>query len=468
MKRIALLLALVTTAAGAEKSADFAFGIPLVLEGDHAFYRIDVPAALYRGSARMDLGDLRIFNADEGMVPYAYLPTPAPAREKRPPLALPLFPLFADRDRADLSGMSLNVTRDVSGTIVSVTTQDVLAAAPEQKLVGYLIDATSLAEPIGALTLIWPEQTQGLTTRIRIEASDDLGRWRTLAAEAPLLDLQYAGRRLARDRVELPSVQPKYLRLSWPPGASPVALNAVRAEFGERVVEAARQWSEATGTAVAGNDNEYEFDLDGTYPIDRVVIDLPEVNAVVPGELLARATRDQPWRPVARLIAYRLRQEGGEVSADPTPVFAAGMRYWLLRVDPKSGGFGRGQPRLRAGWAMQQIVFAARGSGPFVLAYGNPTLASSALPITSLVPGYGTAKDPLAAAGTARPEASAPLGGRARLRPALDLRRAVLWGVLFLGVVVLGWMAWRLSKQMQSAPPPQGATQPDSKPGRGS
>ena len=95
-------------------------------------------------------------------------------------------------------------------------------------------------------------------------------------------------------------------------------------------------------------------------------------------------------------------------------------------------------------------------------------IASSALPITSLVPGYGTAKDPLAAAGTARLEGSTQLGGRARLRPALDLRRATLWGVLFLGVVVLGWMAWRLSKQMQSAPPPQGATQPDSKPGLGS
>jgi hypothetical protein len=463
MKHLALLLAFLTTVAAAEKPADFAFGIPLALEGDHAFYRVDLPAALYRGSARVDLGDLRVFNADEGMVPYAYVPSPTPSREKRPPLALPLFPLFADRDRADVSGMSLNITRNVSGTIVSVTTQDASATGPEQKLVGYLIDATSLAEPIGAVTLAWPEQTQGLSTRVRIEASDDMERWRTLAAEAPLLDLQYAGRRLTRDRVELPSVQSKYLRLTWPAGASPVPLNAVQAQFGERVVEATRQWSEATGTAVAGNENEYEFDLDGIYPIDRVAIDLPEVNAVVPGELLARPTRDQPWRPVASLIAYRLRQEGGELSADPTRVSAAGMRYWLLRVDPKSGGFGRGQPRLRAGWVVQQVVFAARGSGPFVLAYGNPNLASSALPISSLVPGYGTAKDPLAAAGTARPEASTPLGGKARLRSAIDLRRATLWGVLFLGVVVLAWMAWRLSKQMQSAPPAQDTTQPDSK-----
>jgi hypothetical protein len=204
---------------------------------------------------------------------------------------------------------------------------------------------------------------------------------------------------------------------------------------------------------VADRDGEYEFDLGGSFPIDRVAIDLPEINAVVPAELLARATHEQPWRPVATLVAYRLRQESGEVSAAPTPVSGAGMRYWLLRIDPKSGGIGRGQPRLRAGWAPQEIVFAARGAGPFVIAYGNPSATSSALPISTLVPGYVAAPaDALAAAGVARPGASAPLGGVARLRPARDLRRATLWGVLVLGVVVLAWMAWRLSKQVQSRP----------------
>jgi hypothetical protein len=156
---------------------------------------------------------------------------------------------------------------------------------------------------------------------------------------------------------------------------------------------------------------------------------------------------------VATLVAYRLRQESGEVSAAPTPVSGVGMRYWLLRIDPKSGGMGHGQPRLRAGWAPQEIVFAARGAGPFVIAYGNPGATSSALPISTLVPGYIAAPaDSLAAAGIARPGASAPLGGAARLRPARDLRRAALWGVLVLGVLVLAWMAWRLSKQMQPGP----------------
>jgi hypothetical protein len=456
MKCIALLLALVASAASAEKAADFAFGIPLSLEGERAFYRVELPGAVYSGSARADAGDLRVFNGDDAMVPYSYVPRPAPSREKRSPQPLPMFPLFAERG-ADPSGLSLSVTRNAAGTIVSVATQDTVGAS-EQKLTGYLVDATALTQSLSALALEWPTPLQGVASRVRVEASEDLASWRMLAPDAPLLDLSYAGRRLLHNRVELTANKPKYLRLSWPAGAVP-ALSAVLAEFGESIQESPRRWSEATGVPVADRENEYEFDLGAVFPVDRVAIDLPEVNAVVPGELFGRATREQPWRPVATLVAYRLRQEGGEASAAPTPVFGSGLRYWLLRIDPKSGGFGRGQPRLRAGWAPQEIVFAARGAGPFTIAYGNPSAPSSALPITTLVPGYGSnPADPLAAAGIARPEASTPLGGPARLRPAHDLRRASLWGVLVLGVVVLAWMAWRLSKQMQPAQGAQGAT----------
>jgi hypothetical protein len=406
---------------------------------------------VYSGSARGDVGDLRVFNADDAIVPHAYVPRPTPARQQRSPMPLTVFPLFAERDAVDPSGLSLNVTRNAAGIIVSVTTQDAQSAT-ERRPVGYLVDASALAEPLTALTLEWTTPLQGVTTRVRVEASEDLASWRTLATDAPLLDLRYEGRRLLHNRVDLPAVRPKYLRLSWPAGAAP-ALSAVLAGFGDSVQESPREWSQANGTLLADRDNEYEFDLGGSFPIDRVAIDLPEINAVVPAELFARATREQPWRPVATLVAYRLRQESGEVSAAPTPVSGVGMRYWLLRVDPKSGGIGRGQPRLRGGWAPQEIVFAARGAGPFVIAYGNPSATSSALPISTLIPGYVAAPaDSLAAAGIARPGASASLGGAARLRPARDLRRAALWGVLVLGVAVLAWMAWRLSKQIQPSP----------------
>jgi hypothetical protein len=149
-------------------------------------------------------------------------------------------------------------------------------------------------------------------------------------------------------------------------------------------------------------------------------------------------------------VLFRLRQGDSEVNSPPISVNAGTPRYWRLHTDARTGGLGAGSPRLRAGWLAQQIVFAARGGGPFVLAYGSATAVSSALPIETLVPGYETPAAP--AIGIAAPASAdvAALGGADRLTAPIDAKRWLLWSTLVLGVIVLGWMAWRLSKQLGS------------------
>ena len=449
---VAAAVSVATTSGGAEKPKDFAFGIPLTVEVDSAFYRAALPAAFYAGSARPDQGDLRVFNGDDAVVPYARLDSPVATREKKSASALGFFPLRVDEQGGDLSGLSLTVNRSAGKTVVSLTTKEG-QPVPAQRLAGYLVDATDAREPISAIVLAWTPKPGGMNTRIRVEASDNLDQWRTLVGDAPLLDLEYEGRHLLRDRVEFREASARYLRISWPTAQPPLQLNAVRAEFGDRVLETPRQWTEALGSAVVDNENEYQFDLGGALPVDRVAIELPELNSVVPAQLLARTAPAEPWRPVTSLVTYRLRQDAGEVSAPPFAVAPVTYRYWLLRVDPKSGGLGRGQPRMRAGWIPQEIVFAARGTGPFLIAYGNVSAASSALPVTTLVPGYATAGPPLGVIAVARTGAAAPLGHLEQAKPPREYRRATLWGVLILGVVVLAWMAWQLSRQLNVSSP---------------
>lgn len=461
MNAIAIMRALIvatavasvaTTSGAAEKPKDFAFGIPLTVEADSAFYRAALPAAFYAGSARADQGDLRVFNGDDAVVPYARLDAPAATRERKTAAVLPMFPLRVDEQSGDLSGLSLSVTRSAGKTSVSLTTKEG-QPVPAQRLAGYLVDATDAREPISAIVLAWASKSGGMNTRIRVETSDDLDLWRTLVGEAPLLDLEYDGRHLLRDRVEFRQVSARYLRISWPTAQAPLQLNTVRAEFGDRVLETPRQWTEALGAAVVDNENEYQFDLGGALPVDRIAIELPELNSVVPAQLLARTAPAEPWRPVTSLVTYRLRQDAGEVSAPPLAVAPAGYRYWLLRVDPKSGGLGRGQPRMRAGWVPQEIVFAARGTGPFLIAYGNVAAASSALAVTTLVPGYASGAEPLGAIAVAHVGVAAPLGHIEQAKPPREYRRATLWAVLILGVVVLAWMAWQLSRQLNVSSP---------------
>jgi hypothetical protein len=121
-----------------------------------------------------------------------------------------------------------------------------------------------------------------------------------------------------------------------------------------------------------------------------------------------------------------------------------------LRVDQKGGGVGSGVPELQVGWVAQKLVFAARGGGPFRLVYGSAGVKPAAFAIESLIPGYKTDaefKVKPAALGE-----QVTLAGSAQLRAPWDYRKIALWSCLIVGVGLLGWMAFRLSRQMTKPP----------------
>jgi Protein of unknown function (DUF3999) len=451
MKRLALLLLLLAHAAAAQAPRDFAYGAALATEGDSAFYQLEVPAAVYAGAVRGDLGDMRVFNADGALVPFAFVPRVAPTRTKAVVVDLPIFPLRVEQQQNDLSGLALTLNRSPFGaTTLSLTTRDGVPVVGD-RLVGYVLDMTASSAPLVAIVPNWTLLPRGVGMRFRVEASDDLANWRTVVSEAPLIDLEYEGRHLRRDRIDMPATKAKYLRLSWASGQLPVTLAGVSGEFASRNVDPPVQWTEVGGAAATEHAGDYDFDLKGAFPVERIAVALPEQNTVVPAQLLARASPQEPWRLIASDVLFRLRQGDGEVNSPPVMVNGIALRYWRLHVDPNTGGLGAGLPRLRAGWLPQRIVFAARGSGPFVLAYGSSTATSNALPIQTMVPGYDTPAAPALGTATAQSTNIEALGGAERLTRPIDAKRWLLWSTLVLGVLVLGWMAWRLSHQM-SAP----------------
>jgi hypothetical protein len=465
MNRLWFLAALVAVAAHAERPDDYAFGVPLTPGAAAAFHRVALPAVVYEGVVHPDLADLRVFNADGEVVPYAFVPRRAVPTERPPAIALPMFPLWVDRERRDVAGLALTVVRDAAGTTVSVN------AAPNEPatgkvLGGYVLDASSLDHPLVALSFALPETPGATTMRVRIDASDDLAVWRSVAGDATLVNIEFAGQRLTRNRVEFAPTKTKYLRLSWAADRAVIDFGVVSGEYGERVIEAPRQWRNVAGAQVADREGDYEYDLGGAFPVDRIAVDLATLNSIVPAMLSARANAATPWQPVGSTVFYRLESPGGDVMSPPIPVVGGERRYWLLHVDPRSGAGGQAPP-LRMGWQPQEIVFAARGRGPFMLAYGKHAATPGALAIATLVPGFDGMKElpasVVSAAGAIVTAVS--LGGTDRLRKPPDVKRWVLWAALALGVLVLGWMAWRLSREMASTGKTQVAEPPESRNG---
>jgi hypothetical protein len=122
-----MLLAQSMLAGAAERPEDFAYGIAIHADAQDALYEITLPTAVYRGVARSDLGDIRVFNAHGEVVPHAFRPRAAGSTDTPAAVEPPLFPMC--RRRRSLEDLNVRTTR-ADGTIVNILNRGKGAPAP--------------------------------------------------------------------------------------------------------------------------------------------------------------------------------------------------------------------------------------------------------------------------------------------------------------------------------------------------
>lgn len=445
-RRFALLaLAGILPAYAGEHPGQFAYSMPIETGAGEALQVLEIPQAVYEGSVRPHLADLRVFNGRDEAVPHAFSPRPVPGTAERTAVPLRFFPLHGRHDKP-ADALRIAAERTADGTVVRVESQPARGRGRRMPI-AYLVDASKLDTALRTLELDWAPIAEGFSGTLRVEGSDDLAGWSTLVAAAPLLSVRFGGERLERKSVELPGVRYRYLRLSWPAGQPALTLRALAGRPGPAVVDPERRWK-PLAVRPGSSPGEYFVDLGGRLPVDRLRIDLPERNTLVSVEFLTRQRSEEPWHPVARGIVYRLTRDGAEVFSADLHVAASAQRLGLLRIDQSGGGIGAGLPQVQVGWVPERLVFVARGEPPFQLAYGSTAAAARALSIETIVPGWRP-DAPLAAA-RARSGAQRQLAGARALREELDYKTWLLWGVLGLGVAILAAMAWQLTRQMRT------------------
>lgn len=451
---------LVAGIAGAQTLQDFAASVELTVDGKQALYELAVPGALYEGVVRADLGDVRVFNGTNEIVPHAFRPraptqpTPADAIQLTP------FVLTAPAGVAT-EGFNARIERDGNRFRFEVTDRPATAT---ERVVGYVLDTSQIERPIRAMRIDIGAMPGNVASSIRVESSDDLRSWRTVVSGAPIVRLEAAGQQLRQDRIEFSPLKAKYWRLSWTGERRALEVSAVEAELSTGPIEPAREWKEFVA-APTGKPGEYVFDTRGRFPADRLRFALPQSNTVAVVEILTRSRSSDSWRFVTTATIYRLMQDGTEVTSAPVPVPLTADGQWLVRVDQRGGGIGLGALSASIGWVPHRLVFVARGGTPFQLAFGSARAEPSSYRIDTLIPGYrsdqalepgkaqaqGPAMQPVASAtvqGTVR-----TISGDAARAPSTPTRLWALWASIIGGVLVLGLMAWKLSRQLAASTP---------------
>ena len=460
-------LVLACAQAGLAATPDVAAALPLALGGTGPYYVLDIDARARQLSASAGLADLRVRNGAGEAMPFAWveqtLPPPAPRSAAARLYKVPLPP--ADAASASEGG------------------------PPRQ---AWIVDAGEDDDDLLRVDLALEHGTQGVYA-LRIEASNDLQHWRTVQEDAQLVQLQAlpqvgaAGtlatladrQQLQANGIDLDATPARYLRLTTAArSAIPPLVSASVTRAPHRPAPAPLEWS-APIAASSCEQSSCDYALPRNTPVAALQVVPAEADTIVQVMVLGqRDTSRQPmprrsllrtplhalrlkaehagqpaglaWDSAAIANVYWLSQPSGAPDLHSPPVRLSGEPWQALRLETFGpiSQLGHAAPAIRIGVRQRQLVFLARGQGPFALARATPGDNSAPLALAELMPGRPV-DAPLPAASATLAAVTAPVGtapapSTAVAPPTSASRTRWLWGALLLGLALMGAMAWSL------------------------
>ncbi|MCP5144244.1 MAG: DUF3999 domain-containing protein [Gammaproteobacteria bacterium] len=444
LKSLLALLLPATLAFAEPMPEQFAQGIILRSSDDKAVLEFTLPDSVYATVTRADLGDLRIFNADNDIVTHGFCAADARTEDRFERLPLPIFTLAESSATVDASPR-ISIAADEAGQVAIEVGPEQVGASNES----YVLDASYEDPELVAVDLDWIASESVGEVHMRVSASDDLNQWRTVVADSTLLYAQGRDAALQQQRIALPPAHYRYLRitaLSPAPGFELRAATASQRISGEVVTPT---WFEPVSTSRT-DDGGVEFSYARNIAVSHLGLEFPSPNQRLNLRLESRVDVEQPWRTRWTGEVYTLEVNGETQTNLPIAFDATADRFW--RLQPATGSLPVAAGiQIEFGYLPARVRFLAQPPGPYLLAFGSAQAAASNAPdCRQLIASYDGINDVLGIA--AADNATTSLGGDAALQPAppdVPLRRIILWAVLVAGVLVVGKLALSALKDTQ-------------------
>jgi hypothetical protein len=427
---------------------DFAYGWEIEAGSGGPVFQFDLSEEIYHRVVRSDLGDLGVFNGQGEGVPFGVSHQLSEEQESRSHQEIPFFPIEGHPVEAR-SGSAIRLKEDASGKVVQVQ----FPGVPGKQRGGvraYLLDLKGLGQGLRSLEFDWSTPGSGRVVSVRLEASEDLKEWVTLASGSTLVKLAYRGQQFEQKRLEVSEVRGRFMKLTWE-GEASFQLNSVRGEFvSGKVLPASRQWSKVTGN------EQFIYDRKSRSPVDRLRWILPDQNMFLRYQVFSAESETGPWTVRATGMAYRLLMDGKEVTSEVVPLSGpSGDRYWKLELEKGGTELTGRLPQLELGFVPHRLMFLARGAGPFQLAFGSAASGAPVSGLASLMADLKNARggQEVVPSKVVLKGGIKELGGAARLVPApvvkpLPWKQWALWAVLVLALVGVARMAFKLYREM--------------------
>lgn len=158
---------------------------------------------------------------------------------------------------------------------------------------------------------------------------------------------------------------------------------------------------------------------------------------LVPVRIFGRNAPDQDWAPLGGGVV-----RGGGV--EPIRLEGAAFSDYRIEADRRTTGFAM-PPRITLLFEPMQLVVLFSGKPPYTLAAGAADADNRYLAVAEMIPNYRPGAIAALPVATVRAPAPAPVLALASGDDdRVSQRRALLWGLLLLGVTALALMVWKL------------------------
>lgn len=438
-------------------SSAMAASFKLDANGHEPFYQSNISQEVYQYTHSSTLQDLTIQNASGEQVPYALMPyeelhPQTTTQQDSKPLII--FPI-KENALSNPNELRIHLQKNAGNTSLDIASSNSEAEASKNANSIYLLDAGKKHAPLDTISVDWQGMSGKLLT-LEVLTSDDLQSW-SHAGNAVLLKTANANSSILQNTISLDHpTEARYLQIrATGPNSASFELTKANAEY-SKVQNIAPKLVLQTIQFIARNEDiknglvNIDFESAGHFPASYLQIKLPQNNTITNTTIQVRNNTNEPWEHLTTASIYRLVQQD-KIFTNPDVVLSPTVaRYWRLQFNQSSGGIGAENPTLSLGWLPSTVVWNARGQAPFTLYVGEKPSIVNSVPIVSLIPDYKVEKIQTLVKSSLTLEVSANNTATEQATNTwttpIDYKRWLLWGGLFLGVLLLAGMAFSLLK----------------------
>jgi len=355
---------------------DFAYAIPIEVKGGTPLAEIYLPSAVYEYTTRVDLGDIRVFNADDKLVPYSIVQENPNSQLKK----LTIFPIHALKNR--LNDLQLTVKNNHNGDAVFV--EPVVMLNKTGPLRGYLLDTGKFKNKIiTQLKILWNSEEYNWMMPIELLGSNDLQHWYPITDRAlQISQMDYDNTTIFKNTINIRISPPKYLILHLKHQVKGFQLLNVHAVL---VNESLPPLQKKHIRITKKNNEKLYYQIKGFYPIRTIDLFFAQSNQFFAATVFSRANRNNFWKNVNYAVFYNMKMDKYSIRNNSIAIPVTTDPYWYIQlVVPTKEEVA---PDFVIGWYPAKLIFLTPKSGSYRLAFGSLKAKPANYHMTQLLQG---------------------------------------------------------------------------------